>query len=107
MPVHSEETGHAGLGLLARFQTDYIKLDMELVRGIDASMPRRLIVEGVIRMAQSMDIGVIAEGIETIEEYRVLRKLGVRYIQGYLLARPGFKALPAIDWPGGRFAAVA
>lgn len=99
--------GHAGLGLLAKFQTDFIKLDMELVRGIEASLPRRLIVEGVIRMAHALGITIIAEGIETIEEYRVLRSLGVRYIQGYLLARPGFKILPAITLPDERFSAVA
>lgn len=91
--------GHAGLGLLAKFQTDFIKLDMELVRGIDASMPRRMIVEGVVRMAQSMGIRVVAEGIETVEEYQTLAGIGIRYIQGYLLARPGFKCLPNIAIP--------
>ncbi|MEG3180606.1 EAL domain-containing protein [Sphingomonas sp. LT1P40] len=99
--------GHAGLGLLAKFQTDYIKLDMELVRGLDASMPRRLIVEGVLRIAQSLGITVIAEGIETVGEYDVLRALGVRYIQGYLLARPGFRTLPAVTMPDRSLAAVA
>ncbi|MEC3909766.1 EAL domain-containing protein [Sphingobium sp. CR2-8] len=91
--------GHAGLGLLAKFQTDYIKLDMDLVRGLDTSMPRRLIVEGVLRIARSLNITVIAEGIETIGEYEALRALGVRYIQGYLLARPGFKVLPQVVLP--------
>ena len=99
--------GHAGLGLLAKFQTDFIKLDMDLVRGIDASLPRRLIVEGVIRIAKSLDITVIAEGIETIAEYGALRDIGVRYIQGYLLARPGFKNLPGVTRPNERYAAVA
>ena len=89
--------GHAGLGLLAKFQTDYIKLDMELVRGIEASLPRRMIVEGVIRIANSLGITIIAEGIETIAEYDVLRSMGVRYIQGYLLARPGFQELARSD----------
>lgn len=97
--------GHAGLGLLAKFQTDYIKLDMELVRGIEASLPRRMIVEGVIRIANSLGITIIAEGIETIAEYDVLRAMGVRYIQGYLLARPGFKSLPTITLPGERYSA--
>lgn len=96
--------GHAGLGLLAKFQTDYIKLDMELVRGIDASLPRRLIVEGVLRMAASLDIKVIAEGIETAGEYAALRTLGVRYVQGYLFAQPGFRSLPQIAIPDDRYA---
>jgi EAL domain-containing protein (putative c-di-GMP-specific phosphodiesterase class I) len=65
--------GHAGLGLLAKFQTDFIKLDMDLVRGVDVSRPRRLIVEGIIRIAESLGITVIAEGIETVAEYNALR----------------------------------
>ncbi len=91
--------GHAGLGLLAKFQTDFIKLDMELIRGIDASMPRRMIVEGVIRIAESLGITIIAEGIETVAEYDALQAIGVRYMQGYLLARPGFRTLPEIVMP--------
>jgi len=93
--------GHAGLGLLARFQPDIIKLDMELIRGIDASLPRRLIVDGVIRMARALGIEVIAEGIETVGELDALRALGVRYLQGYLLARPALRALPVAVLPGG------
>ena len=99
--------GHAGLGLLAKFQTDFIKLDMELVRGIEASLPRRMIVQGIFRIAESLGITVIAEGIETIAEYDALRAIGVRYIQGYLLARPGFKKLPEVTLPGQLYAAVA
>ena len=99
--------GHAGLGLLARIQTDYIKLDMELIRGIDASLARRLIVEGVLRIADKLDIRVIAEGIETAAEYQTLTKIGVRYIQGYLLARPAFRSLPVITPPFREYAEVA
>lgn len=86
--------GHAGLGLLARFQPDILKLDMELVRGIDASLPRRVIVEGVVRMCRELGITLIAEGIETEAELNALSSLGIRYMQGFLLARPMFEALP-------------
>ncbi|WP_455153313.1 EAL domain-containing protein [Sphingomonas qomolangmaensis] len=99
--------GHAGLALLAKFQTDIIKLDMELIRNLDASVPRRLIVEGVVRIAASLDITVIAEGVETPAEYAAIRALGIRYIQGYLLARPGFRELPAVTLPDAVYAAVA
>ncbi len=85
--------GHAGLTLLAQVRADYLKLDMALIRRIDTAMPRRMIVEGVIRIADKMGISVIAEGVETIGEYDALRALGVRYMQGYLLARPGFRCL--------------
>ncbi|WP_322963250.1 EAL domain-containing protein [Sphingomonas fuzhouensis] len=86
--------GHAGLTLLGQVRTDYIKLDMALIRGINQAMPRRMIVEGVIRIAEKMGIAIIAEGVETIGEYDTLHALGVRYMQGYLIARPGFRCLP-------------
>jgi EAL domain-containing protein (putative c-di-GMP-specific phosphodiesterase class I) len=98
--------GHAGLNLLARFQPDIIKLDMELIRDIDTSLPRRMIVEGMLRMCAGLGIAVIAEGVETEGEYDALRALGVRYIQGYLLAKPAFEALPAVNWPKKQLIAV-
>ena len=66
-----------------------------------------MIVEGVVRIARSLGITVIAEGIETIAEYDVLRGLGIRYIQGYLLARPGFRCLPAVTMPAVRHVTAA
>jgi len=99
--------GHAGLGLLAKFQPDLIKLDMELIRAIDCSLPRRLIVESVIRLCNKLGIVLIAEGVETVAEYHTLRELGVRYIQGYLLARPALQALPQIMLPNSGYAALA
>jgi len=91
--------GHAGLGLLARFQPDAIKLDMELVRGIDGSLPRRVIVGGVVRMAGELGLRVVAEGVETAEEVEALRALGLRYLQGFYFARPEFERLPFPDAP--------
>lgn len=91
--------GYAGLGLLARFQPDLIKLDMELIRAIDTSMPRRLIVESIARLCDKLGIVIIAEGVETTAEYETLRGLGIRYIQGFLLARPAFRALPHVELP--------
>ena len=90
--------GYAGLNLLARFQTDLIKLDMDLIRGLDASMPRRMIVGGVVRMCESLGVKVIAEGIETAGELEALRAIGVRYIQGFHFAKPGFEHLPEVHF---------
>ncbi|WP_305095709.1 EAL domain-containing protein [Croceibacterium aestuarii] len=83
--------GHSGLGLLAEFQPDLIKLDMELIRGIDVSPPRRMIVDATVRLCADMGLTVIAEGIETEGELSALRDLGVRYVQGFHLARPGWR----------------
>lgn len=99
--------GHAGLSLLARLQTDVVKLDMELIRNIDTSMPRRMIVEGLVGMFDRMGITVVAEGIETVGEYYTLRAMGVRYMQGYLLARPALMALPRPVLPSSPAATVA
>jgi EAL domain-containing protein (putative c-di-GMP-specific phosphodiesterase class I) len=76
-----------------------LKLDMDLIRGIDVSTPRRLIVEGMVRIATSLGMSIIVEGVETIEEYAVLRAIGIRFMQGYLFARPALRRLPAITMP--------
>jgi EAL domain-containing protein (putative c-di-GMP-specific phosphodiesterase class I) len=85
--------GHSGLNLLAEFQPHVLKLDMELIRGIDASPPRQIIVEGIALMAERLGIALVAEGIETAGERDKLRELGIRYQQGYLFARPAIGEL--------------
>ena len=91
--------GYAGLGLLADFQPDLIKLDMDLIRGIDGDNVRRAIVEAVVRACAQINVCVIAEGIETEGEAVTLGELGVELLQGYLFAKPGFEALPSPLWP--------
>lgn len=85
--------GYSGLNLLASFQPQVIKLDMALTRGIDSDPVRQAIVAGIIQVAIRLNIEVIAEGIEGTGERDVLVELGVRYMQGYLFARPGFECL--------------
>lgn len=80
--------GYAGLNLLARFQPDVVKVDMELVRGIDASRARQVIVAGIVGICRQLDIAVLAEGVETQAEADTLRAVGIRLFQGYLFARP-------------------
>jgi EAL domain-containing protein (putative c-di-GMP-specific phosphodiesterase class I) len=80
--------GYAGLGLLARFQPDLIKLDMELIRGIETSVARQAIVAGLVGIARELDIEVLAEGVETTMERDTLRGVGIGLYQGYLFARP-------------------
>ena len=89
--------GYAGLGLLAEFQSDLIKLDMALIRGIDRDRCRVAIARGILQMARDLDIAVIAEGVETAAEYATLRDLGVELFQGYYFARPAFQSLAEID----------
>jgi EAL domain-containing protein (putative c-di-GMP-specific phosphodiesterase class I) len=53
----------------------------------------------MVALARTLGSEIIAEGVETPEEYSALRHCGVRLMQGYLLARPAFEALPAFTLP--------
>ena len=89
--------GYAGLGLLARFQPDVIKIDMELIRDIDKSKPRQAIVDGILQIARALDIVVLAEGIETAAEALTLQKAGIRLMQGYFFAKPEIETFRAFE----------
>ena len=85
--------GYSGLNLLAEFQPDIIKLDMELTRNIDTERARRSIVKAILGVCEDLAITPIAEGIETADEAKTLRDMGVTLMQGYLFARPAFEAV--------------
>lgn len=89
--------GYAGLGLLSDFQTDIVKIDMGLIRGIDQDQARQTIVKHSISMLLELGITPLAEGIETPEELRWLQNAGVELMQGYLIAKPGFEMLPEVN----------
>jgi len=80
--------GFAGLALLAKFQADLIKLDMELVRGINHSSVKQAIVRGIVGITTELGITLLAEGVETQAEMRSLRAVGINLFQGYYFARP-------------------
>jgi len=88
--------GHAGLGLLVDFQPDLIKIDMKLIRGIDANPARQAVVAGIVGIAGELDITVLAEGIETEAEFLVLKAAGIRLFQGYWFGKPAFEELPQV-----------
>ncbi|HEX2556244.1 MAG TPA: EAL domain-containing protein [Microvirga sp.] len=91
--------GYAGLNLLARFQPDLVKIDMELIRGIATSPARQAIIRGIVSIARDLNLKVIAEGIETDDELRALRSAGISLFQGYLFARPLVEGLPPVMLP--------
>jgi EAL domain-containing protein (putative c-di-GMP-specific phosphodiesterase class I) len=91
--------GYSGLNLLAEFQPDHIKLDMNLVRGIESRGPRQAIVRAIAQVCRDLGIEVIAEGVETAQEYRWFADQGVRLFQGYLFARPAFESFPPVHYP--------
>lgn len=90
-------SGHAGLGLLAEFKPDMVKLDIKLVRGIDGDDRRREIVKAIATMCSKLETQIIAEGVERIGEALALQELGIVLMQGYLFAQPGFERLPKVS----------
>ncbi len=92
--------GFAGLGLLSKFQPDIVKLDMALIRDVDTDTVKRTIVRNTLNMLTDLGIQAVCEGIETVGEYDALSDLGVSLMQGYLLAKPAFEALPPHVMPG-------
>jgi diguanylate cyclase (GGDEF)-like protein len=80
--------GNAGLRLLSRVDFDVIKIDLSLVQSGAVLAPSRAVVQALIEMAGRRGATVVAEGIETAIQLEVLRDLGIRVGQGYLLGRP-------------------
>jgi EAL domain-containing protein (putative c-di-GMP-specific phosphodiesterase class I) len=93
--------GYSGLNMLADFQPDQIKIDMNLVRGIEKHGPRQSIVRAVLQVCGDLGIDVLAEGVESLAEYEWFAEQGVRLFQGFLFAKPGLESLPRAHFPDG------
>ncbi|WP_187969602.1 putative bifunctional diguanylate cyclase/phosphodiesterase [Aquibium microcysteis] len=81
-------TGYASLTHLCDFPVDIIKIDRSFVTGLDRQSRKKAITASVIELARSLDLEVVAEGIETPAQRDIIRSLGCRFGQGYLLGRP-------------------
>jgi len=94
--VDDAGAGYSSLRHVVELSPDYLKLDRELVHGIDDDPNRRALMRAVVAFAREVGTSVIAEGVETRAELEVLREAEVHLVQGYLLARPG-PPWPQID----------
>jgi EAL domain-containing protein (putative c-di-GMP-specific phosphodiesterase class I) len=68
---------------------------MELIRGIYSDGVRRTMVRHIVRMLRDIAVTPLCEGVETVDEIKAVRDLGVDLVQGYLLAKPAFESLGA------------
>jgi diguanylate cyclase (GGDEF)-like protein/PAS domain S-box-containing protein len=86
-------TGSSSLGNLERFPVDFLKIERSFTSGLGRSLDDTVQVSGVVGVARSLGLVVVAEGVETNEQRERLRELGCDLAQGFLFAKP----LPAED----------
>ncbi|TGK81217.1 EAL domain-containing protein [Leptospira montravelensis] len=92
-------SGYSGLNLLAKFQPDLIKLDMELIRNIHTNSVAQKLTKAIANVCQEIGIAVIAEGVETTDELKVLVDMGISLYQGYLFSKPAFESVGEVVFP--------
>lgn len=81
--------GYASLNVLTLVEPDVVKLDMALVRGIDANPARERLLRALVSGCADMGIATVGEGVETEAEATTLRRMGCTFLQGYHFGRPG------------------
>ncbi|OLC54599.1 MAG: hypothetical protein AUH92_03665 [Acidobacteria bacterium 13_1_40CM_4_69_4] len=81
-------TGYSSLQTVSELPADFLKIDISLIKDIHRSLIKQDLVQSLLQVASRTRTRVIAEGIETDEEYRALRACGVRLGQGFYFARP-------------------
>lgn len=81
-------TGYSSLSYLKKFDIDYLKIDKSFVDNIETDVNHMVLSEAIIVMAHKLGLKVIAEGVETEAQRKLLRDAGCDYAQGYLFSRP-------------------
>lgn len=87
-------SGYSGLNRIHQIKPHYIKLDMELIRGLDKDLTKQALVKSMHEFSKLTDCNLIAEGIETEDELKILIDIGVQFGQGYFIQRPETSIIP-------------
>ncbi len=91
-------SGYNGLKLWSEVKPDFVKIDKHFIADIDKKADKYRFMETILTLAKSMGTKIIAEGVETEAELQVLEKLGVDFVQGYLLKRPSPSTALTLDY---------
>jgi diguanylate cyclase (GGDEF)-like protein/PAS domain S-box-containing protein len=81
-------TGYSSLSYLSRFPLDVLKIDKSFINQLGRNRRGTAITQSVIAIAKSLDLDVVAEGVETLEQHQQLIEMGVELVQGFLYSRP-------------------
>ncbi|MGA1845830.1 bifunctional diguanylate cyclase/phosphodiesterase [Deferribacter abyssi] len=81
-------TGYSSLSYIEKIPADIIKIDMSFVRKLTECTKTEAIVKTIIELAKGLGLKTVAEGVETAEQYNILKKLGCDFVQGYYFSKP-------------------
>jgi EAL domain-containing protein (putative c-di-GMP-specific phosphodiesterase class I) len=88
LAIDDAGAGFASLRHILELRPSVVKLDLSLIRGVDADPARQALVAGMVHFAARLEFALVAEGVETRAEQATLLALGIRRAQGYLLGGP-------------------
>jgi len=88
--IHIDDfgTGYSSLSYLAELPVKTLKIDRSFIAKLSESESNRRIVQAIIALGKAMDLEIVAEGVETDQQYALVRKLGCDLAQGYFIAKP-------------------
>lgn len=102
LAIDDAGAGYASLRHILQLRPDVVKLDRQLIDGLDGDPVRRSLVAAMVAFSREIGARLVAEGVERAEELKTLQELGVHYAQGYLLGRPAAlvpAATPSVPAP--------
>ena len=88
--IHIDDfgTGYSSLSYLAQLPVKTLKIDRSFISKLTESTANGRVVQAIIALGKAMDLEVVAEGVETAKEYKIVRTLGCDLVQGFFIARP-------------------
>ena len=94
--IHIDDfgTGYSSLSYLAQLPVQTLKIDQSFIANLTESDTNTRVVQSIIALGRAMDLDVVAEGVETDQQYAILRRLECELVQGYFIAKP----MPAEDF---------
>jgi EAL domain-containing protein (putative c-di-GMP-specific phosphodiesterase class I) len=88
--IHIDDfgTGYSSLSYLAQLPVQTLKIDQSFIANLTESETNRRVVQAIIALGRAMDLEVVAEGVETDQQYAILRRLECDLVQGFFIAKP-------------------